>query len=274
MESKYEHLSDEELLLFADGELPPRRVSRVDMHLAACWDCRSRLRELEETIAEFVHVHHGILDPQLPPSTSPRALLKARLAEAAAASRQSRWLQPLERTFTGTRLAYGSAMLLVVCLGIFVGHRSTSPAGMRWRNDRTALLVPDRRLTPGVAHAMNSNEICGLTFSDDTRVVPASVRRKVFQEYGMAGTGSGDYELDYLISPQLGGTEDIRNLWPEPESLTVWNMRAKDDLEGRLQQLVCQGKVSLSTAQHDLATDWISAYKKYFHTDRPINHPS
>jgi anti-sigma factor RsiW len=271
MESKYEHLSDEELLLFADGELPARRVSQVDMHLAACWDCRSRLRELEETIADFVHVHHGILDPQLPPSAGPRALLKARLAEAAATSHHSQWLQPFERIFPGTRLAYGSAMLLAVFLGIAVGHRFASPAVMRWRGDRTAAVVPDRRLTPGVAQAMNSNEVCTQTLSDDTHVVPASVRQRVFQEYGMAGVGSGDYELDYLISPQLGGTDDIRNLWPEPASLTVWNMRAKDALEGRLKQLVCQGKVSLSTAQHDLATDWISAYKKYFHADRPIN---
>ncbi len=28
--------------------------------------------------------------------------------------------------------------------------------------------------------------------------------------------------------------------------------------------------IDLSTAQRDLATDWISAYKRYFHTDRPI----
>jgi len=45
---------------------------------------------------------------------------------------------------------------------------------------------------------------------------------------------------------------------------------AKDALESRLHQLVCQGKINLVTAQRDLATDWISAYKRYFHTDRPI----
>jgi hypothetical protein len=92
----------------------------------------------------------------------------------------------------------------------------------------------------------------------------------VLQEYGVAGAQTQGYELDYLISPQLGGTDDIRNLWPEPELSTAWNADAKDALEGRLHQLVCQGKINLATAQRDLATDWISAYKQYFHTDRPI----
>jgi hypothetical protein len=41
-------------------------------------------------------------------------------------------------------------------------------------------------------------------------------------------------------------------------------------LEGRLHQLVCDGALPLATAQQDLATDWISAYKRYFHTDQPL----
>ena len=51
---------------------------------------------------------------------------------------------------------------------------------------------------------------------------------------------------------------------------TGWNVHAKDALEDRLQQLVCDGKINLATAQQDLATDWISAYKRYFHTDKPL----
>jgi hypothetical protein len=33
---------------------------------------------------------------------------------------------------------------------------------------------------------------------------------------------------------------------------------------------VCEGKLDLGTAQHDIARDWVSAYKKYFHTDTPL----
>jgi hypothetical protein len=43
----------------------------------------------------------------------------------------------------------------------------------------------------------------------------------------------------------------------------------KDTLEHRLHQLVCQGKVDLATAQHDIATDWIEAYRKYVGSGLP-----
>ena len=271
MRSEYAHRSDEELLRFADGELSSRNVSQVNTHLAACWDCRTRLRQLEETIAEFVEVHHRTLDAQLPPSAGPRALLKARLAQPPAPVLHSPWLQPFQRAFASGRLAYVGAMVLVVALGTSIAHHFVSPPASAARGFRgTAGAVPDRRLTPGVSHPLSTSEVCTMRYSDDTHVVPASVRQEVFQEYGMAGSQSKDYELDYLISPQLGGTGDIRNLWPEPSSLDGWNMRVKDALEDRLHQLVCRDKIDLSTAQRELATDWIAAYKKYFHTERPM----
>ncbi len=40
-------------------------------------------------------------------------------------------------------------------------------------------------------------------------------------------------------------------------------------MENRLRQMVCRGNIGLATAQQDLATDWISAYKEYFHTVQP-----
>ncbi len=75
------HVSDEELLLLEDGELPLSRSTEIRSHLEACWSCRTRVKEIEDTIVDFVHVHHAEFDPQLPPIAGPRALLKARLAE-------------------------------------------------------------------------------------------------------------------------------------------------------------------------------------------------
>lgn len=81
MRNENVHTSDEDLLLFADGELPARRATRIREHLAACWDCRTRMAEMEGTIGEFMRMHRETLDPQLPPIEGPRAQLKARLAE-------------------------------------------------------------------------------------------------------------------------------------------------------------------------------------------------
>jgi hypothetical protein len=61
---------------------------------------------------------------------------------------------------------------------------------------------------------------------------------------------------------ELGGSNSIKNLWPESYR-TVWNARVKDRLENRLHELVCSGQLDLATAQREIATDWIAAYKKY-----------
>ena len=81
MKTTDRHLSTQELLQFADGELSIRDAVRAKSHLAACWECRGKLRQSENTISEIMDLHHRVFDPQLPPHEGPRALLKARLAE-------------------------------------------------------------------------------------------------------------------------------------------------------------------------------------------------
>jgi hypothetical protein len=262
----YAHLSEEKLLLFADGELPTQQSAVVKAHLASCWDCRTRLRKIEDTIADFVQAHHNALDQQLPPIEGPRALLRARMAQSTNADGHRR-LRTLQRVLTAPQLAYIAAACLIVALTSVTVYRYTPVHPVP---HMTARIIPDRRLTPGAARAVSASDVCDVNYSDDAQLVPASVKQQVLREYGMSGRQSQNYELDYLISPQLGGTDDIRNLWPEPESSTTWNARAKDALEDHLYDLVCQGKINLETAQHDLATDWVSAYKRYFQTDKPV----
>jgi hypothetical protein len=94
------------------------------------------------------------------------------------------------------------------------------------------------------------------------------LQQQVFEAYGITNPGPDAYEIDYLITPDLGGAANIRNLWPQPYN-TIWNAQVKDQLEERLHAMVCSGEIDLATAQRDLATDWVRAYKKYFRTDRP-----
>jgi hypothetical protein len=261
------HMSMAELLRFADGELSLFETTRVKHHLTGCWDCRAKLRQAENTIGEVMELHHQTLDPQLPPVAGSRALLKANLLEAERHSDNRGWL----RVTTWSRVAVAGGLFALVIAGTLIGQYRVKP---RMRNSRLSVFAsysePNRRLTPGAARLVSTDELCANEYSDDARMVPADMREKVLEEYGVAGQLSRNYELDYLISPQLGGTNDISNLWPEPASSTVWNLQAKDALENRLHQLVCRGNISLATAQRDLATDWISAYKKYFHTTQPV----
>ncbi len=76
------HVLDEELVRSADSELSPQRAAEVEAHLKACWNCRARAADIESAITSFVHAHHAEFDQQLPAAAGPRALLRARLAEA------------------------------------------------------------------------------------------------------------------------------------------------------------------------------------------------
>ena len=130
---------------------------------------------------------------------------------------------------------------------------------------------PDQRLTPGATLPLTRNQVCGPAEAELVPDVPVSLKRKVFEEYGVTPPRPDDYEVDYLITPELGGATDIRNLWPEPYQDTVWNAHVKDQLEDRLHRMVCHGDVELTTAQHDISADWIAAYRKYFRTEMPLS---
>lgn len=83
-------------------------------------------------------------------------------------------------------------------------------------------------------------------------------------QYGYADTTPSDYEEDHLISLEVGGSPtDPKNLWPQPRNSTPYNASTKDTLENTLKGMVCSGQITLATAQHAIATDWVAAYHLY-----------
>jgi hypothetical protein len=124
-------------------------------------------------------------------------------------------------------------------------------------------ILPDPRLTPGDAFEVTANDVCTPGYSKKVRNVPQAMKDRVYREYGVTQHHRGDYEIDHLVSLELGGSNSIKNLWPESYHTSPWNARVKDRLENRLHQLVCSGQLELKSAQQAIATDWISAYKKY-----------
>jgi hypothetical protein len=267
------HLSDEDILLVLDGESSRRLARGAQAHLAACWECRSRMRELEGTIEAFVSLHRRThnpeSDPELPDPKGPTALLRARLAEAAA-QRSSYTSSPFFRLPVLARaFAYLCAAVFVAGLGslLLFKHPQPHPFTLAIRT------VPDPRLTPGATRPVSLGDVCSMPHEEVVRDVSGSLRQQVFREYGIVDPRPEDYEVDYLIAPGLGGTEDIRNLWPEPSTFSTWNAHKKDALEERLHELVCDGGLDLNTAQKAIATDWITAYEKYCQSDTLAGAP-
>ena len=76
-----------------------------------------------------------------------------------------------------------------------------------------------------------------------------------------AGTGCGRlYEVDHLVSLELGGSNDQKNLWPEPYDPRP-GAHEKDLAENHLHRAVCSGEMTLSEAQRAIASDWIAVYR-------------
>src|SRR6202047_21312 len=95
------------------------------------------------------------------------------------------------------------------------------------------------------------------------------MKREVYREYGITSHGPGDYEVDHLISLELGGSNSIKNLWPQSYVTKPWNAHVKDALENRLHAMVCAGKMSLKDAQMQISGDWIACYKRVFGRNLP-----
>jgi Putative zinc-finger len=245
MPQKIVHLSDQDLVMAADGELPVQRRKAVLEHLESCPSCRERKQTIESTILEFVRARNLDLNERMTSPSGPRALLRARLAalqsDPPAASRSLWRMVPAAAAFL---LATG------VIAVIFVTN--VSAEGPK----------PKARLTPGETRPITITEACRDPQAEViTEDIPEDIRRKVFSAYGIRANWD-DFEVDYLITPDLGGVQSVRNIWPQPYA-TKWNARTKNKLEQRLHDLVCEGKIDLATAQHDIAADWIGAYKKY-----------
>jgi hypothetical protein len=271
--SKDNHPSHEELLLAADGELPDRRAAQIRAHLAACWNCRAQMAEIESAIADFARSYREGMDSLLPPAAGQRAFVKAQLAGLAAKQNNEHgsWRRFFDfNSFARVAAAMGLALLVAALGGAAYFEYSASRGANSATDSLRVGVVPDRNLTPGATRRVSISDVCSMAHEEVTRDVSLPLRQEIFREYGIANPGANNYEIDYLIAPGLGGAEDIHNLWPESYYSPTWNARVKDSLEEQLHEMVCSGQLDLSTAQHDIATDWIAAYKKYFHTDRPL----
>lgn len=120
-------------------------------------------------------------------------------------------------------------------------------------------------LNPDVTPLTIGKTICVPNWTTTIRP-PASYTNKLkaeqMKEHGIEGE-LHDYEEDHLIPLSIGGNpRDPKNLWPQHWT-GDWGAHKKDRLEVAIHKLVCAGKVPLAQAQHEVATDWIAAYKRY-----------
>jgi hypothetical protein len=122
--------------------------------------------------------------------------------------------------------------------------------------------LQDQACTPGAIFPdVTREQVCVPGYARSVRNVPQSVKNKVFAEYGITKHLPGEYEVDHLVSLELGGSNDIANLWPEAATPKP-GFHEKDKVENYLHNQVCTGNITLKAAQTEIATDWLTVYQR------------
>jgi hypothetical protein len=120
-------------------------------------------------------------------------------------------------------------------------------------------LYPDPTLTQGaVFDAVNADQVCTSGYASSVRDVTSAERAQVYAEYGIVDVPR-IAEVDHFVPLELGGSNDITNLWPEFYQPTP-GAHEKDRVENYLHEQVCSGAMALADAQAAIESDWYAVY--------------
>lgn len=126
----------------------------------------------------------------------------------------------------------------------------------------SARLYPNPSLTPGAVLTTDAATICAKGYASSVRNVSAATKKQVYAEYGVNyPQATGAYEVDHFIPLEIGGSNDIKNLWLEP-ALPPPGFHQKDQFENFEHDQVCSGKITPQVAQSRMTTDWYFYYEE------------
>ena len=162
-------------------------------------------------------------------------------------------------------LALVAAIALTGCTG---GTATAVPAAAGNGAGKTgpASLYPNPSLTPGdVFPGVTAKEVCVSGYSSGVRAVSNDEKAEVYRRYGIPNE-PGKHEVDHFISLELGGSNMVTNLWPEPyvtpDAPGKIGAHEKDRVENYLHDQICKGAITLQQAQEMIRTDWYAVYLK------------
>jgi hypothetical protein len=149
-----------------------------------------------------------------------------------------------------------------------------SPSTCHYRTAADGYALPDPGCTPGAVNTEVTQGNIGTTICSHgytASVRPPESMTEAAKYQSMAAYHSpgpvAHYEYDHLVPLELGGSSDVRNLWPELnsgspsqfDSTDDFGVNAKDGVEDRLNAAVCSGEVALAAAQEAIAVNWTTA---------------
>ncbi|HEY6343392.1 MAG TPA: hypothetical protein VIY49_17995 [Bryobacteraceae bacterium] len=174
---------------------------------------------------------------------------------------------------------YATALVLIssaIAVEIHAQSLTASAATANAPKVGPKALYPNPSLTRGKAQTLNASDLSRLwpcpqsihkpncSYSQAHRDVPATVKKRIYAEYGINPRTHPPGEIDHFYPLCAGGSNDITNLWFQPEA-NVWNGRnygfhEKDDLEAWVCEQIKAGALDARSAFDRLTTDWVKFY--------------
>ncbi len=130
---------------------------------------------------------------------------------------------------------------------------------------------PNASISPGLVATqdfatLTAVSTCG-TYSQCHRNTTNAQKVQVRNEYPNCPQAQ---EIDHIIPLALGGADDVKNLWCQPE-VNVWNgqdwgFHAKDKLVAYMVIQMKAGRIAPKDAQDCILNDWVACFNKNIKT--------
>jgi hypothetical protein len=119
---------------------------------------------------------------------------------------------------------------------------------------------PDLAVTPGLTRPdATVAQVCHGGSTKQFRLTTAKMKADVYKLYAVRKKPGVCCEVDHVVSLELGGADDEKNLFPQPY-LPRPGAHEKDAVENYLHAQVCGGKMTLGNAQKAIISDWLKVY--------------
>jgi hypothetical protein len=176
------------------------------------------------------------------------------------------------------RVLFFAAISAAFSAAVTAGSITASAATAHTPKVAGRALYPNPSMTRGKAETLNPADLTrtwpcpaklqkpSCSYSQAHRSVPATVKRRIYFEYGVNPKDHPPGEIDHFYPLCAGGSNDISNLWFQPET-NVWNgknygFHQKDDLEAWVCQQVKAGQLDPREAFNKMTADWIKFYEE------------
>jgi hypothetical protein len=252
------HLDDADLISYLDGELTRAEQEHARTHRESCWNCRSQLLTMQNSIESFLRVRKQVLPTDLPPSSPAVAQFRRRLAAHASVPvslrlRLTNWLSvrrwrdllpDFNLILNYRRTAFASALVVLVLFFTVIDP-------FNWNR-----VSADELLNRADVYEFLHELPAGKVVRTKVRIDRIALSTRAEKKIGEVDTARDDVTLGMYISAELASGAIRKETLPDSDKLTGVDFFTNDLRAETARYLDAQGwfpQVSVSSYRRLIA---------------------